>query len=68
MATPTSMHRTGLNKVILIAFESGRSKKVTGRGDGNGSWLRFKTKDGGLILVNRDKVEYIESFGQGEWL
>ncbi len=46
----------------LIAFESGHYKKLTGTWEGDSVWAHFKTEDGGMVHVNKAKVEYIQSF------
>lgn len=46
----------------LIAFESGHYKNVTGSWKGDSVWAHFKKDSGGGIHVNKDKVEYIETF------
>jgi len=49
----------------LIAFESGHYKKVSGVWKGDSVWAHFIKPDGGMIHVNKDKVEYMETFGGG---
>lgn len=49
----------------LIAFESGHYKKAPAFWKGDSVWAHFIKPDGGGIHVNKDKVEYIESFGGG---
>lgn len=46
----------------LIAFESGHYKKVVGQWKGDSVWTHFEKEKGGMIHVNKDKVEYIETF------
>ena len=46
----------------LISFDSGHYKSVTGRWKGDSVWCHFIKKDGGQVHVNKDKVEYIETF------
>lgn len=48
----------------LIAFESGHYKKVKGEWVGDSMWSHFKKESGGMIHVNKDKVEYMETFGE----
>jgi hypothetical protein len=48
----------------LVAFDSGHYKKVTGKWAGDSVWMHFKKPDGGMVHVNKDKVEYTESFGE----
>lgn len=47
----------------LISFESGHYKKVKGTWKGDSVWTHFTTEDGGMIHVNKDKVEYMQTFG-----
>lgn len=49
----------------LIAFESGHYKKVTGFWKGDSVWCHFTKPDGGMVHINKEKVEYMESFGGG---
>jgi len=49
----------------LIAFESGHYKKAPGFWKGDSVWAHFIKPDGGMIHVNKDKVEYMETFGGG---
>lgn len=46
----------------LISFESGHYKKVTGKWLGDSVWMHFQKEKGGQLHVNKDKVEYCESF------
>lgn len=46
----------------LIAFESGHYKKVKGSWKGDSVWTHFHKEGGGMIHVNKDKVEYMETF------
>ena len=41
----------------LIAFESGHYKKVSGNWKGDSVWCHFKKEGGGMIHINKDKVE-----------
>ena len=50
----------------LISFESGHYKKVTGIWKGDSVWTYFMKDSGGMVHINKDKVEYMESFGEGE--
>jgi len=54
---------TGKNREQLISFETGHYKKVTGEWSGDSVWGHFKKDSGGMVHVNKDKVEYIETFG-----
>jgi len=46
----------------LVAFESGHYKTVKGTWKGDSVWCHFTKEDGGMIHINKDKVEYMESF------
>jgi len=46
----------------LISFESGHYKNVTGTWKGDSVWTHFEKETGGLVHVNKDKVEYIETW------
>lgn len=46
----------------LISFESGHYKKVKGEWKGDSVWMHFYKEGGGMIHINKDKVEYVESF------
>ena len=47
---------------ILISFESGHYKKIKGEWEGDSVWTHFKKAKGGHVHVNKDKVEYYETF------
>ena len=47
----------------LVSFKSGHYKKIIGKWKGDSVWCHFQKADGGMIHVNKDEVEYIESFG-----
>jgi len=47
----------------LVAFESGHYKTIRGQWRGDSVWCHFKKADGGMVHLNKDKVEYIETFG-----
>lgn len=47
----------------LIAFESGHYKKVIGEWKGDSMWSHFEKEAGGMVHVNKEKVEYMETFG-----
>lgn len=53
---------TGKDREKLISFESGHYKKVTGTWKGDSVWAHFKKDHGGMVHVNKDKIEYIETF------
>ena len=46
----------------LVSFESGHYKSITGKWKGDSVWTHFVKEDGGLVHINKDKVEYIETF------
>lgn len=46
----------------VIAFESGHYKPVIGKWRGDSVWSHFVKEDGGQVHINKDKVEYIETF------
>ncbi len=46
----------------LISFESGHYKKVKGNWKGDSVWAHFFKESGGMVHINKDKVEYIETF------
>lgn len=50
----------------LISFESGHYKKVIGKWAGDSVWSHFVKKDGGVVHINKDKVEYVENFSDEE--
>jgi len=52
----------GESNETLISFESGHYKKIKGEWKGDSVWCHFKKDSGGLVHINKDKVEYIESF------
>jgi hypothetical protein len=45
----------------LVSFESGHYKKIKGVWKGDSVWMHFIKKDGGMVHINKDKVEYVES-------
>ena len=53
---------TGTPGEHLISFESGHYKKVKGTWKGDSVWTHFEKASGGMIHINKDKVEYIETF------
>lgn len=61
LASPTHQQDQPVRE-SLIAFESGHYKTVNGRWKGDSVWCHFQKPDGGMVHVNKDKVEYIESF------
>ena len=46
----------------LISFESGHYKKIKGTWKGDSVWSHFIKENGGMVHINKDKVEYIETF------
>lgn len=54
---------TGNVGETLISFKSGHYKKIKGTWKGDSVWAHFLKPDGGMVHVNKDEVEYMESFG-----
>jgi len=52
----------GKSNEILVALESGHYKNVKGTWKGDSVWMHIFKEGGGMIHVNKDKVEYIETF------
>ncbi len=50
----------------LISFQSGHYKKFTGTWKGDSVWAHFEKEDGSMVHVNKDHVEYIETFAGEE--
>lgn len=46
----------------VIMFESGHRKEVQGTWKGDSVWIKFTKSSGELLYVNKDKVEYMETF------
>ena len=46
----------------LVAFESGHYKSIDGVWVGDSVWSHFKKRKGGMVHLNKDKVEYTETF------
>ena len=46
----------------LVSFESGHYKKIRGTWKGDSVWCHFEKESGGMVHLNKDKIEYIESF------
>lgn len=46
----------------LVSFESGHYKKVTGQWKGDSVWMHIAKENGGVVHINKDKVEYVETF------
>lgn len=55
---------TGKPNETLISFESGHYKKVKGKWLGDSVWTHFAKDSGGQVHINKDKVEYYETFGE----
>jgi len=47
-------------KKVLISFESGHYKTVSGQWTGDSVWTHFRKPNGKFVHVNKDKVEYYE--------
>ncbi len=52
----------GKSRETLISFESGHYKKVKGTWKGDSVWTHFIKDGGGMVHINKDKVEYMETF------
>lgn len=53
----------GKNNETLISFKSGHYKKIRGTWKGDSVWCHFKKESGGEVHINKDEVEYMETFG-----
>jgi hypothetical protein len=51
---------------VLVSFESGHYKKIRGTWKGDSVWCHFYKDSGGMVHINKDKVEYLESFEEKE--
>ena len=51
---------------ILVSFESGHYKSIRGKWLGDSVWTHFAKDSGGTVHVNKDLVEYYETFGEAE--
>ena len=47
-------------QAILVCFESGHYKELTGQWEGDSIWTHWIKSDGKRIHINKDKVEYYE--------
>jgi len=56
----------GESRETLFSFESGHYKKAKGEWKGDSVWTHFKKDSGGMIHINKDKVEYMETFGNND--
>ncbi len=54
----------GKKRETLVAYKSGHYKKITGEWVGDSVWAHFKKDSGGMVHVNKDEVEYMETFGE----
>ena len=50
----------GKQQTVLVSFESGHYKKVTGRWKGDSLWTHWIKENGKMIHINKNKVEYYE--------
>lgn len=48
----------------LVAFKSGHYKKVRGIWMGDSVWMYIKKAVGGTVHINKEEVEYIETFDE----
>lgn len=53
---------TAKPNTYLFSFESGHYKKAKGTWKGDAVWTHIIKEDGGAVHINKDKVEYIETF------
>ena len=56
------MAETGKQQKTLIAFKSGHYKEIKGKWMGDKVWCHFKKDSGGDVHINKDEVEYMETF------
>lgn len=47
-------------QTVLVSFESGHYKKVTGKWKGDSIWTHWEKPNGKTVHINKDKVEYYE--------
>lgn len=52
----------GVSRETLVSFKSGHYKKVRGTWKGDSVWTHFKKDSGGEVHINKDEVEYMETF------
>ena len=50
----------GREQKMLISFESGHYKTVTGEWKGDSIWTHWIKSNGKTLHINKDKVEYYE--------
>ena len=55
-------HQDVCEMETLVSFESGHYKTIRGEWKGDRVWAHFTKPDGAMVHVNKDKVEYMESF------
>jgi hypothetical protein len=46
----------------LVSFESGHYKTINGHWKGDSVWTHFRKLGGGMVHINKEKVEYIETW------
>ncbi len=51
----------------LVSFESGHYKKIKGEWKGDSIWCHISKEDGGMVHLNKDKIEYMETFGSDKF-
>lgn len=56
----------GRKQTMLISFESGHYKKVTGAWKGDSIWTHWVKTNGKCVHINKDKVEYYEELEEGK--
>lgn len=47
----------------LVSFESGHYKSLSGKWLGDSVWCHIAKNDGSIVHINKDKVEYIQVWG-----
>ena len=47
-------------QTVLVSFESGHYKKLTGKWKGDSIWTHWEKPNGKTVHINKDKVEYYE--------
>ena len=52
----------GNARETLISFRSGHYKKIKGEWKGDSVWCHFRKDSGGEVHVNKEEVEYVETF------
>ena len=52
----------GKQNEIMVSFKSGHYKTVEGRWHGDSVWCHIKKDEGGMVHINKEEVEYIETF------